>query len=111
MTLFAPQYPHVATRTDIAPLNGDGVEAAYVSATTKLGESQTEVVVYWQDDEDGTPRLIVDVLGAGVDNVRVNVNEALVYEGKPEPVKCPVCAEEGYATSEECTFCEDSRQS
>ena len=82
MSLTIPEYPHVAARTDIAPLNGDGVEAMYVSATTQLGGAQAEVVVYWQDDEDGTPRLIIDVLGVGEEYVRVNVNEHMAYDGQ-----------------------------
>lgn len=28
---------------------------------------------------------------------------------KEEVVKCPVCGEEGYATSQECTFCADQK--
>ena len=85
MSIHTPEYPHVSAVSDIAPINGDGPEAAYVVAMTKLGETLAEVAVYWSNDEDGTPRLIVGVDGAGSEYVRVTVNDGIVFEGKPEP--------------------------
>ena len=72
-------YPHVGAVSNVGPMDGDGPEASFVTATTTFGGQETNVHVYWSDPNDGEsePRLVIDIAGSA--HVRVEYNDRTVF--------------------------------